>query len=74
MAKKSARLVVGKWNEDGNFYALAEQPDAELTEMADMVSWCKVNLEPGEYHFVRKVSGSLLIAVQTQMKFTFVEG
>jgi len=74
MAKKSARLVVGKWNEDGNFYALEEQPETPCSEMADMIAWCKLRLEPGEYSFVRKVPGSLLIAVQTQMKFTFMEG
>ena len=39
-----------------------------------MVAWCKVNLGPGEYSFVRQVPGALLIAEQTQMKFTFVEG
>jgi len=73
MAKKQQRIVVGKWDND-KFIAMEEQPDGLVSEMADMVAWCKVNLGPGEYSFVRQVPGALLIAEQTQMKFTFTEG
>ena len=74
MAKKQQRIVVGKW-ENGNFIALDKQPEGDpYTEMASVIMWCKVNLGPGEYSFVRQVPGALLIAEQTQMKFTYVEG
>ena len=77
-AKKVQKFVVGQWVllEDTGVTAFIPteiQPTNDITDLNKMVAWAKANLEgtAGTYHFVRKVQGALVIAIQEELKFTF---
>jgi len=65
--RNKQELIMGKWNEDGTvFTASDKQPEPGLTDTGKMVKWAAKTYkeEAGEYSFVRKIPGRLMIAVQ----------
>lgn len=67
MTKKKQRLVVTMC---GTKYA--EQPDAPISNVQEMIRWCRANLtEPGEYELIREVPGVIKISVHEQKSFKF---
>jgi len=78
MARKKTEqpLVVGTWGADGSFKACAQQPEKTITTVSRMAAWVKDNFkdQPGEYSFVRKIPGRLVLAVQQELKLTYDYG
>lgn len=70
--KQPQPFVVGKWEGDV-FTAHPEQPDGPITNLNDMVTWCKANLkeDPGVYDLIRKTPGHMVLAIQQTFKFSY---
>ena len=70
--KETMPLVIGKWL-NGVFTQEAKQPAEPLTETLKMLAWARLNYSAndGEYEFVRRVPGKLIIKSVTATSVTF---